>query len=125
MDLNHRPLGYEPNELPDCSTPRHGWGGRIRTHEWQDQNLLPCHLATPQKSPILAYSCIKVKHILTLPIKAQNPPYAKSATIPLLFSKKGHLCLILLVVVRGGGGGNSRGFSGFKSLGVSVGGGEC
>ena len=22
MDLNHRPLGYEPNELPDCSIPR-------------------------------------------------------------------------------------------------------
>jgi hypothetical protein len=22
-DLNQRPLGYEPNELPDCSTPRH------------------------------------------------------------------------------------------------------
>ena len=22
-DLNPRPLGYEPNELPDCSTPRH------------------------------------------------------------------------------------------------------
>src|ERR1700733_11557027 len=21
MDLNHQPLGYEPNELPDCSTP--------------------------------------------------------------------------------------------------------
>ena len=21
MDLNHGPLGYEPNELPDCSTP--------------------------------------------------------------------------------------------------------
>ncbi len=21
-DLNRRPLGYEPNELPDCSTPR-------------------------------------------------------------------------------------------------------
>ena len=20
VDLNHRPLGYEPNELPDCST---------------------------------------------------------------------------------------------------------
>ena len=20
-DLNQRPLGYEPNELPDCSTP--------------------------------------------------------------------------------------------------------
>jgi hypothetical protein len=22
-DLNPRPLGYEPNELPGCSTPRH------------------------------------------------------------------------------------------------------
>ena len=22
-DLNPRPLGYEPNELPDCSTPRY------------------------------------------------------------------------------------------------------
>ena len=21
LDLNQRPLGYEPNELPDCSTP--------------------------------------------------------------------------------------------------------
>ena len=22
VDLNHRPSGYEPDELPDCSTPR-------------------------------------------------------------------------------------------------------
>ena len=22
LDLNQRPLGYEPNELPNCSTPR-------------------------------------------------------------------------------------------------------
>ena len=22
VDLNHRPPGYEPDELPDCSTPR-------------------------------------------------------------------------------------------------------
>jgi hypothetical protein len=28
QDLNLRPLGYEPNELPDCSTPR-------RTHDAQ------------------------------------------------------------------------------------------
>jgi hypothetical protein len=32
VDLNHRPLGYEPNELPDCSTPHeddnNGAGGR-------------------------------------------------------------------------------------------------
>src|SRR5207237_4753530 len=24
-DLNPRPLGYEPNELPDCSTPRQSY----------------------------------------------------------------------------------------------------
>ena len=23
LDLNQRPFGYEPNELPDCSTPRY------------------------------------------------------------------------------------------------------
>jgi hypothetical protein len=27
-----------------------GWGGRIRTSEWRDQNPLPYHLATPQNS---------------------------------------------------------------------------
>ncbi len=25
-----------------------GWGARIRTQEWRDQNPLPYHLATPQ-----------------------------------------------------------------------------
>ena len=34
QDLNLRPLGYEPNELPGCSTPQveyttAGWGGSI------------------------------------------------------------------------------------------------
>ena len=29
VDLNHRPLGYEPNELPDCSTP-HSHGSVLR-----------------------------------------------------------------------------------------------
>jgi hypothetical protein len=33
-DLNLRPLGYEPNELPDCSTPQFngnvtGWLGQL------------------------------------------------------------------------------------------------
>src|SRR5262249_31244443 len=27
-----------------------GWGGRIRTSEWRDQNPLPYHLATPQQN---------------------------------------------------------------------------
>ncbi len=29
-DLNRRPSGYEPDELPDCSTPRQSWGESIR-----------------------------------------------------------------------------------------------
>src|SRR2546422_7794235 len=29
-DLNPRPLGYEPNELPDCSTPRQINRSRVR-----------------------------------------------------------------------------------------------
>ena len=33
QDLNLRPPGYEPDELPDCSTPRSGGGGWIRTIE--------------------------------------------------------------------------------------------
>ena len=38
LDLNQRPLGYEPNELPDCSTPhihssnRFGVGQTRRVH---------------------------------------------------------------------------------------------
>ncbi len=27
-----------------------GWGGRVRTSEWRNQNPLPYHLATPQQS---------------------------------------------------------------------------
>ena len=39
--------------LDDIRIPRKmksGWGGRIRTSEWRDQNPLPCHLATPQSN---------------------------------------------------------------------------
>jgi hypothetical protein len=31
VDLNHRPLGYEPNELPDCSTPQFDNNGMCRS----------------------------------------------------------------------------------------------
>jgi hypothetical protein len=30
VDLNHRPLGYEPNELPDCSTPQKNHNSVVR-----------------------------------------------------------------------------------------------
>ena len=31
LDLNQRPSGYEPDELPDCSTPRHLSGVYAKT----------------------------------------------------------------------------------------------
>ena len=52
LDLNQRPLGYEPNELPNCSIPRYkfnfGGGKGIRTPApvtrpsgFQDRSLQP------------------------------------------------------------------------------------
>ena len=31
LDLNQRPLGYEPNELPDCSTPHWQYNQSVRS----------------------------------------------------------------------------------------------
>ena len=40
VDLNHRPLGYEPNELPDCSTPRSHHNNRY--HKRQTARVTAC-----------------------------------------------------------------------------------
>src|SRR5437016_6835196 len=39
-DLNPRPLGYEPNELPDCSTPRQSHYHETRESERQIRDSL-------------------------------------------------------------------------------------
>src|ERR1700748_1199263 len=41
MDLNHRPLGYEPNELPDCSTPHLYVTTPLSMGRRGDQSLAP------------------------------------------------------------------------------------
>ena len=47
-DLNLRPLGYEPNELPDCSTPHIHRSVRTRLGQTRfnrlQQRTLPAHL---------------------------------------------------------------------------------
>ena len=44
-------LRGEPGPARECGRsnpePRPGWGGRIRTSAWRNQNPLPYHLATP------------------------------------------------------------------------------
>src|SRR5688572_3170712 len=58
-DLNPRPLGYEPNELPDCSTPRQE-EIKLTTHQRAGQ----CHdgrsRATPAASRYLFRDCAYV-----------------------------------------------------------------
>ncbi|CAE6952806.1 conserved protein of unknown function [Ectopseudomonas oleovorans] len=49
LDLNQRPSGYEPDELPDCSTPRQSWAGIIRPPPGEGQPTLQ-----QQESPLTA-----------------------------------------------------------------------
>src|SRR5262249_15380308 len=42
-------VGACPDKSP--RTGLAGWGARIRTWEWRNQNPLPYHLATPQQVP--------------------------------------------------------------------------
>src|SRR5580765_4811911 len=41
VDLNHRPLGYEPNELPDCSTPQLDHSNRAECRQTSDVTRAP------------------------------------------------------------------------------------
>ena len=63
QDLNLRPSGYEPDELPSCSIPRQQYKGGcgIRTHArfytpdgFQDRSLQP-DLGNPPNYNILKY----------------------------------------------------------------------
>ena len=54
-----------------------GWGGRIRTSEWRDQNPLPYHLATPQLSigdPGQQRRAIQPAHYVPAPARRQARP---------------------------------------------------
>src|SRR5207248_8376971 len=46
-----RPPGVQTGGAPDSEHVMFGWGGRIRTSVWRNQNPLPYHLATPQPAP--------------------------------------------------------------------------
>ena len=47
QDLNLRPSGYEPDELPGCSTPRHGRKpfGFIVSIQRKPEGFIACSLA--------------------------------------------------------------------------------
>ena len=43
LDLNQRPSGYEPDELPDCSTPRQGNSEFLVIVNWCLSGLFSVH----------------------------------------------------------------------------------
>src|SRR5262245_11183380 len=42
-------------------SPDSGWGGRIRTSEWEIQSLLAYHLPTPQRTSQQDYSVVPIR----------------------------------------------------------------
>ena len=46
--MNPRPLGYEPNELPDCSTPRQGQTRRPENTQFQPFNSSGIFTSNPK-----------------------------------------------------------------------------
>ena len=64
-DLNRRPSGYEPDELPGCSTPRHriaftssnliGCGGRIWTDDLRVMSPTSYQAAPPRVTVLLYF----------------------------------------------------------------------
>ena len=71
MDLNHRPLGYEPNELPNCSIPQQKltikgrWGIHDRVSEFLSFPILrllslPLIFGAPSRNRT-ACSCLQGK----------------------------------------------------------------
>ena len=55
LDIAGLKKAYEGNKDGGALAGRAGWGARIRTWEWRNQNPLPYHLATPQQMHIFAW----------------------------------------------------------------------
>ena len=45
----HMPIRRSVESKSKPGNATNGWGGRVRTSEWRNQNPLPYHLATPQR----------------------------------------------------------------------------
>jgi hypothetical protein len=61
LDLNQRPLGYEPNELPGCSTPRSEdtrWLQAGQGHQPNNQRNTACVTYVPSSIQALFKSLV-------------------------------------------------------------------
>src|SRR5437763_14501643 len=72
VDVNHRPLGYEPNELPGCSTPHihdnnehRRWSNFLQTVSVASTVVsanMPICIATTPNGRIVGYEKICTSH---------------------------------------------------------------
>jgi hypothetical protein len=77
MDLNHRPLGYEPNELPDCSTPHSDSSAGLRGRQTLGQVFLIFRGRNPAwpRRLVINPNLFKFKTSgITNPPQVTNPP---------------------------------------------------
>jgi hypothetical protein len=54
VDLNHRPLGYEPNELPDCSTPHRNHNSAVQRGQTNPTRQPTSHAQLNERPPAAA-----------------------------------------------------------------------
>ena len=63
--------------------PETGWGGRIRTSEWRDQNPLPYHLATPQHLSARGKACGRASYSrVSLAARARGVMHGRHVQAP-------------------------------------------
>ena len=75
LPVNTAMLSESNSSRGDIATAqiKNGWGGRIRTSEWRDQNPLPYHLATPQlNQPVTLRQLVPAQPSSTFPAKASR-----------------------------------------------------
>ena len=77
-DLNPRPLGYEPNELPDCSTPRQ----KKENTTFRSRMGIPGSLPREVSVRFSAFFAIRVAFSLTLLLSTAAPAFSQAAPPP-------------------------------------------
>ncbi len=86
QDLNLRPLGYEPNELPDCSIPRFKNFVEAESDKFADRNaiatdfLFPSPPENPSQSRLPAMMTLRSPPVLRCSMK-WNPASSRKAAI--------------------------------------------
>src|SRR6478735_9569768 len=82
QDLNLRPRGYEPRELPGCSTPRHETlENSSPSDDWILANLVVWSRGLPQKLPQRIRPAKPLNYGFMRSVETKNPSTSAAASI--------------------------------------------